>query len=274
MKLSVTTWSFPKLNLDEIAGLARVLGIEAIDLGYFYDGTLDKQRVLDDPRGYGEELAARLPVRVANLYHLFGSDLHERNLSLPPNPQNFRDARCAIEFASAVGADSVFFLPGMINPDQSRDEAITASANALKPIVEEGQDAGIVITVEPHVHGVLESPADTLKLLERAPGLRLTLDPAHFIALGYVQREIEQLIPYAGHVHLRQARQGCLQSKMELGTINFPAFFAALRDAGYDGWMSAEYVHQSYMDTLYDDVLTETVKMRDCLNAWRGANRQ
>jgi sugar phosphate isomerase/epimerase len=57
---------------------------------------------------------------------------------------------------------------------------------------------------------------------------------------------------------------------MEEGTLNFPAFFAALRDAGYDGWLAIEYVHQSYMATVYDDVLSETVKMRDCFRAWSG----
>ena len=61
---------------------------------------------------------------------------------------------------------------------------------------------------------------------------KITLDLAHFMTLGYRQDEIETLAPYAGHVHLRQARQGALQAKMEEGTINFSALFGALRDAG------------------------------------------
>jgi hypothetical protein len=36
-----------------------------------------------------------------------------------------------------------------------------------------------------------------------------------------------------------------------------------LRKAGYDGYLAIEYVHQGYMNTLFDDVLTETVQMRD-----------
>jgi hypothetical protein len=35
--------------------------------------------------------------------------------------------------------------------------------------------------------------------------------------------------------------------------------FDTLRDSGYQGAMSLEYVHQDYMDTRYDDVITETI---------------
>jgi hypothetical protein len=41
-----------------------------------------------------------------------------------------------------------------------------------------------------------------------------------------------------------------------------------LKAAGYDGYLAIEYVHQDYMDGLHDDVLTETVDMRDCVREW------
>ena len=63
---------------------------------------------------------------------------------------------------------------------------------------------------------------------------------------------------------------GVLQAKFGQGTLNFPAMFATLRAAGYQGWLALEAVHQDYMDTLGDDVITETVALRDCFNAWKG----
>jgi len=144
------------------------------------------------------------------------------------------------------------------------------SAEAMKPMVEAGQKAGVVVTIEPHVHGILESVSSVEEMLHRVPGLKLTLDPAHLVTLGYCQEEIERLVPHAGHVHLRQGRPGVLQSKLEEGTYNFPAFFGELRDAGYQGWLACENVHQAYMNTLHDDVLTETVKMRDAFRRWMG----
>ncbi|MDE0306308.1 MAG: sugar phosphate isomerase/epimerase [Albidovulum sp.] len=268
MKLSVTSWSFPQCDLRESAAIAQALGLEGIDLGYFYRSALDKPRLLADPEGYGAELRSELPLPAANLYHLFGDGLFERNLAGPAVARNLEDFDRVLAFCRSVGAPSVFVLPGMLGPGQSRRQALAATAENLKPMVAAAEGSGVAVTVEPHVHSYLESPELTGELAELVPGLKICLDPAHFATLGYRQDEIEILIPRAGHVHLRQARPGVLQAKLEEGTLNFPAFLGALREGGYQGWLAIEYVHQNYMATIYDDVLSETVKMRDCVRAW------
>lgn len=270
MKLSTTAWSFPQLTLKEVGGVVNALGIDAIDVGLFYASALDKARLLSNPSAYGDEIKSSLPINIANYYHLFGNDLMERNLSLGPNEENLNDLTASAKFAKACGAKSLFILPGMINPGQSRNEAFNASVEALKPMVEIGQKEGVCVTIEPHIHSVLETVELVQELLSKVPGLKITLDLAHFIAIGFRQDEIEALIPYVGHVHLRQTCQGKLQTKLEDGSINFPAFFAELRDAGYEGWLAIEYVHQLYMNTMYEDVISETVKMRDCFRKWHG----
>jgi sugar phosphate isomerase/epimerase len=270
MKLSVSAWSFPELTLAEVGGVAKALGFDAIDLGYFFRPSLDRKALLSEPDRYGSRIAADLPIGVANLFHLFGNDLDERNLALPPDPENLADLKSALAFAKAAGAPSVFILPGMINPGQSRSEAFAASAEALKPLVAAGEEAGIPVLIEPHIHSFLESPGLTRELVQAVPGLKIVLDPSHYIALGYRQDEIDPLVDIAGHVHLRQARPGVIQTKMDLGIVNFPGFFAALRDSGYDGWLTVEYEHEASTNSVFDDVLSETVRMRDCFRRWSG----
>ncbi len=270
MKLSVTSWSFPSLTLQEVAGVARALGFEALDVGYFYASALDRARLVADPEGCAADLRKVTGLEVANLYHLFGDGLADRNLAGPPDPRNLADLRAALRFAHAAGAPSVFVLPGVVNRGQTRKEAFETSVRALRPMVEAAEEAGIALCVEPHVHGLLESPSSTEEFVGRVPGLRLALDPAHFLCLGYRQEEVEQLCRHAGHVHLRQARPGVLQAKFDEGTLNVPSFLGALRDEGYKGYIACEAVHQAYMGTLNEDVLTETVRMRDAVRAWLG----
>ena len=43
-----------------------------------------------------------------------------------------------------------------------------------------------------------------------------------------------------------------------------------LKEIKYKNYLSIEYVHQDYMNTLYEDVLSETIKMRDLINNWKG----
>ena len=268
MPLSVTSWSFPACTLPEVAGIAQALGIPAVDVGYFYASALDKTALLADPVG----TAARLTdqgITSPCLYHLFGDTLADRNLADPRSRErNLADFARVAAFCRAAGIPTVFVLPGVCNPGQGRAEALRESAASLRALVRVAEDAGVQLTVEPHVDAYLESPSLVLRLLEQVPGLKLTLDYAHFVCLGYRQEDVDVLAPHAAHVHLRQARPGALQAKGHEGTINMEAMLGTLRDAGYAGWLALEYVHQDYMGTLHDDVLTETVRLRDRVRAW------
>jgi sugar phosphate isomerase/epimerase len=268
MKFSCTSWSFPALTLPEVAGVARALGIEAVDVGLLHASSLDRRRLLHAPDEYAAELG-ELGVGLSNLYYLFGADVEERNLADPASlDANLKDFEQVARFCRAAGIPSVMLLPGVVNPGQGRGDALEASAAALRALLPIARAAGVALAIEPHVHSYLESPTLALELVERAPGVRLALDYAHFVCLGYRQEEIDPLAPHATHVHLRQARAGVLQAKLAQGTINFPALLATLRHAGYDGYLAIEYVHQDYMNTLGDDVLTETVQMRDLLRRY------
>lgn len=268
MRLSVTSWSFPSCTLDEVAAIARAINIEAIDVGLFYRSALDKAEILSDPDGIAANLKD-LALPIANYYHLFGDGLESRNLALPGTlDANLKDLEKVLAFADKAGIATVFILPGVINPGQSRETAAKISAESLGAMTSLAASFKAKLCIEPHVHSWAESP-DLVRRLIDATGIGLALDYAHFACLGYRQEEIDPLARHAVHFHLRQARMGALQAKFAQGTLNFPAMFGTLRDVGYAGSLAIEYVHQDYMNTLSDDVLTETIAMRDCFRNWQ-----
>jgi len=270
MRLSVTSWSFPACTLDEVAGIAKAIGIEAIDVGLFYRSALDRTEILESPDGTIAQLRD-LGVRIANYYHLFGDGLAGRNLALPGTlDANLDDLEKVLSFADKAGIASVFILPGIVNPGQSREDAARVSAESIKAMVALSKDFKARLCIESHVHSWAESP-DLIRRLVDQTGIGLALDYAHFACLGYRQEEIDPLAPHAVHVHLRQARMGVLQAKFAQGTLNFPAMFGTLREAGYAGALAIEYVHQDYMNTLNEDVLSETIAMRDCFRSWNAS---
>lgn len=270
-KLSLTSWSLPACSLQEAAGISKVLGIGALDVGYFYGPALDKAKLLAEPERVAEEVL-ELGIDLPCLYHLFGSTLADRNLAdLRHIEANVADLRQAVRFCKHAGIGVIFVLPGVVNSGQGRKEALEQSAASLKRLLPVAAEAGIMLTIEPHVHSYLETPALVLELIDKVPGLKLALDYGHFICLGYRQEEIDVLAPHAGHVHLRQARMGQLQTKLAKGTINMSAQLATLKAAGFDGYLALEYTHQDYMDSLFDDILTETIQLRDVVRAWEAA---
>jgi sugar phosphate isomerase/epimerase len=263
--LSLTSWSLTHCTLGEAANIGRALGIEGLDLGLLHGPALAKDRLLGDPEALAGEIR-RLRIICPNLYWLFGNGLVDRNLADPEaRAANEADFRRVLAFATAASIPTIFVLPGVCGRGIGREAALERSAASLRPLAAMAGDAGVTLTVEPHVGGFLESPGLTLALLDAVPGLKLTLDYAHFACLGFTQGEIDPLAAHAAHVHLRQARPGALQCKLEHGTLNFPAMLATLAGHGYRGRLAIEYVHQGYMDTLHDDVLSETIKMRDLL---------
>jgi sugar phosphate isomerase/epimerase len=162
-------------------------------------------------------------------------------------------------------------LPGVINAGQSAEAAVGAASAALRAMVTLAGDACIRVAVEPHVGALAATPEAVLDLVARVPGLGIVLDPAHFVCQGYDQAALAPLLAFAAHIHLRQARPGRLQAPHDAGTIDFDRLIADLHSVGYGGSLAIEYVHQPWMDTLHEDVLTETVRMRDLVRAWGNA---
>jgi sugar phosphate isomerase/epimerase len=230
---------------------------------------LNKALILTDPKAAAAQLSG-LGVEIPNYYHLFGEGLDGQNLALADTlGQNLKDLRQVLTFADAAGIKTVFILPGVVNPGQSRAQAFAVSCESLNAMVDLAAGFDATLCIEPHVHSFAESPAIVSDLVA-ATGIKLALDYSHFACLGYRQDEIDPLAPHAAHVHLRQAKMGALQTKFAHGTLNFPAMFATLRDAGYTGALSIEPVHQDYMNTLFEDVLSEIIALRDCYNIWKG----
>ena len=195
MRLSLTAWSFPSLTLQECAGVSKALGLGALDVGLFYRSALDKAQILADPKAAAEGVKG-LGVVIPNYYHLFGDGLAGRNLALPGTiAQNVRDLSKVMEFADLAGIGSVFILPGIVNPGQSRDEAAGVSIESLKALLEVAGHHKARLCIEPHVHSFAESPAMVRRLVD-ATGIGLALDYAHFACLGYRQEEID---PLAAH---------------------------------------------------------------------------
>jgi hypothetical protein len=116
MKLSVTSWSFPQCNFKEAVGLSKLLDINAIDIGYLYRSALDKKLILNNYKKI-IDFINKYNIDYANLYHLFGNSLEDRNLANIDNlPDNISDLTKVTNFCTDANIPSIFILPGIVNP--------------------------------------------------------------------------------------------------------------------------------------------------------------
>jgi sugar phosphate isomerase/epimerase len=270
MKLTLTSWSFPRCTLEEAAGIARSLGFTALDIGAFPGGHLNRDVLLSKNARSEAKRVRDLGLAISNVYFTFGAGFAERALNTPDakiRAKNREDFKRTAAFCADVGAPSIMLLPGILHKGQSHADALDTAADAINSLLPISQNAGVIIAIEPHVMSVLESPQDTLKVIQ-ATGVELALDHAHFVMLGYTQAEIDPLCAHAAHVHLRQSKPGFLQTRLEHGTLNFPRLLGTLRQANYAGYLALEYVHQDYLQTDNVDVISETIKLRDLVQEY------
>jgi sugar phosphate isomerase/epimerase len=188
-----------------------------------------------------------------------------------PDPSE-REASAALfddvlDFAARLGSPGLTILPGIEWEDETPDQSLARAGEELARRVESARGRGVRLSIEPHLGSVAPTPARALELLERVPGLELTLDYSHFVYQGIPETDVEALAPFARHCHVRGARAGRMQAPLRESTIDFERMVDVLAHHGYDGYLGLEYVWLDWEHCNECDNLAETILLRDRLRA-------
>jgi len=81
------------------------------------------------------------------------------------------------------------------------------------------------------------------------------------------EMDIEPLAPFARHVQTRGVAKDRLQAPLKESTLDVERMVDVLVAAGYDGFVDVEYIWVDWKRLNEVDVVSETVMLRDRLNA-------
>lgn len=267
MLIACHAWGYNKLPLEQAAGTIARLGFRAIDLGTGpHIDTARAARTPDAEATVIRGLLARFNLTLADLYIM----LPQINA---PEPEQRETALELFEqlvpFALALGTPGITISPGIIHKD-GHDHSLARSVPALLRMLDAVDDTDLRISFEPHMDSVAQRPEDALLLLDAAPGLSLTLDPAHFTCQGISRRDIAPLLEHVAHVHIRQAARGQLQTAHDRGTLNLNDLLEDLHATGYRGALTIEYMTTfGWHNMQRVNITQETVRTRDAVRAIR-----
>lgn len=275
MRLSCPDYTWASLPHGAALDLIAALNIGAVDVGYMTGRShIRPEEVGDDARRVGEQVRRELDRRqlgVADVFAIPAEDFVSTALNNPDPTAQSRSLEffeTAIEFARGVGAPGLTTLPGVQFPDDTFAAAIRRSASALRQRIKMAAEAGLPVSVEPHVESIIDTPDKTRQLLDLVPELRLTVDHAHHIYGGADQADIDALLPAARHIQTRPGRPGALQVRVVEDAIDFRKVVEQLAAAGYDGYLAIEFVWQDWLDCYNIDTVGETALMRDRLRGY------
>lgn len=152
---------------------------------------------------------------------------------------SFRDV---LQFAQAVGTELIVYCIGVGRKGLTRGD-IRAIAGRMSEWGQEGCDAGMKLSIHNHFDSPLMGRDDFDAFFDAvADGtVGLTLDTAHAAKSGI--DEIAELIRSFSSVidnfHLKDYAEGRWRVLGE-GRIDFDPVFKAIRDTGFDGWVSTD----------------------------------
>ncbi len=244
MKLAFSTIGCPEWSWEDIVSAAADLG---------YDGV--------EVRGVKNELSApRIPQFSAEKLPGTRAQLQRLNLAIPcltsgcvlgdaaGHEAALAEARAYIDCASALGAQFIRVMAeSTAQPSATVDEALVADAlSSLAPYA-----AAKSVQVLLETNGIYADSARLAALMHRvdAPGLGVLWDIHHpFRFFGEAPAlTVERLGRWIRYVHVKDSllEDGKLRYRM-LGQGDLPvrACAAALRDIGYDGWYTLEWVRR------------------------------
>jgi hydroxypyruvate isomerase len=228
---------YPEMPWRERFAAARSDGFEAVESAW-----------PADPDGFAE-VVERERLRVA-LLNVAAGDLDAGERGWTNDPTRIRDWRLALEealrLAARVDCPSLNVLAGNRLAGVEVAEQWDRLRENLRWALPRAADAGVMIVVE------VLNPFDTpdylvtdLRVAERLlgelrdDGLRLQFDTYHAGRAGFdVVAAFRRVAASVGHVQIADVPG---RHEPGTGSVDWPAFFAALADAGYPGAVGLEY---------------------------------
>ena len=269
-RLACADFTFPLLTHDQALSLIAMLGFEGVDIGLFEDRShLWPSREFADVAASARRLKRKLEdqgLQAADVFLQMDNDFTPYAVN-HPDADRRRQARDAflktLDYAAGCGCGHVTTLPGVHFQAEPYEASFARAVEELGWRADQARTYDIVFGVEAHVGSLVPDPPAAERLVQNVPGLTLTLDYTHFTRLGMPDSAVEPLIKYAGHFHVRGAREGRLQDSFARNTIDYGRVFQAMQEAAYSGWIGIEYVWIDWEQCNENDNLSETIRFRD-----------
>jgi len=271
IRLACSDFTWRNIPHEAVLDLVEALDFEGVDIGFVPSyTTLQADEMRHSPARWGGAIGERVSARglvLADIYPIASLDLYSLALNHPsPNEQTDADAFFGdmLMLTTSSGASGMTIVPGMVF-DEPWEQAFDRAVRGLTWRLDEAAKSDVALSIEPHIHSVVDTPEKVLALIDAVPGLQLTLDYGHFVQQGIAQEAVDALLPFVRHLHVRGGAEGVVQTRFSENTIDFGHVVDQLAAEGFGGWIVIEYVHDERPGCATCDVTQETIAFRDFL---------
>jgi sugar phosphate isomerase/epimerase len=239
--VAASTDCFPDLSLHDTVEILADLEYTAVELPLHESGQgLRPSQVHDDL-----ERAARFCRDTHRL------DIAALDIELAPGEAYYD------HFASCCKLAKAIKVVTLVVPCSELGTPFNEEIERLRKLVEIAALESAVVALKTEIGRMTQDPDTAVVLCDHGKGLRLTLDPSHYITGPHQGGNFEKVMRYVQHVHLRDSTREKLQVRVGQGEIDYGKLIQQLTKVGYDRALS---VHMTPLEGF--DHRAEMRKMR------------
>lgn len=254
MKKGISIWSFGGLSVKESLKLAKAAGFDGVELALNEEGEtslLSTESELKEIKKTAEDLGLELYSVACGLYWDYSITSDDEKIRAKAEDIVKKE----IDMAKTLGCDSCLVIPGtvcadFIDPTKVVDyeDAYERSFSAFLRLKSYAEAAKINIGLENVWNKFLTSPIEMREFIDKidSPYVGSYFDVGNVLFNGFPEHWIKILGSRIKKVHFKDYRKaaGGLHGFVDLlaGDVNYPAVVEALKNVGYDGWVTAEMI--------------------------------
>lgn len=172
------------------------------------------------------------------------------NIATSPDAEvRAKSAECykrAIDTAVYMGCDTILTVPGGVTPEINYETALENAYKTLSMVVPYAEEKGITMAIENVWNKFLLTPVDMKNFIDsfHSDYVKAYFDIGNIVFYGFPQQWIKSLGSRIKRVHIKGFAMKGFESfswtQLLESTIDWKAVVDALKEAGYEGWVTAE----------------------------------
>lgn len=247
MKPSINQWAFPgDMPAQEAITIAKQLGFEAFEPCVGEGSTIDidaTEQEVTAIRAHAEKEGVELCSVGCGLgwkYALGHPDAAKQDEAVAVSEK-------VLQIAQWLSAPSVLVVPATVSREVPYDVALGASLDGVRKLVPAAERFKVNVALENVWNKFLLSPIEMRDFIDQCESqyVGAYFDTGNIVLYGYPEQWIRILGARICAVHAKDFREsvgtgGGFVMLME-GDVNWPAVVGALREAGFNGALTAEF---------------------------------
>lgn len=274
IRYSCHSENFGRLSAPETFKLIRSLEFDCIDVAS--RSLVPQAEILENPKQCARRLKDLSRQFELPLSELFLSAVELEGQTVSPvcarsRTSEFENAFETIcTFANMAGFSSIMGYAGAVDPELGFSFSFDQAARTLKRQADIASRHGLAFHVEPSRTSLLNTVQAALDMVQAAPGLGYTLDFLHYQINGIPQKESIKLLPYAGHLHARQAKKDVGKCDFTEGEIDYVQIVRELKRQNWSGDIAMEFWSSKELAARGVQAVEQNIVMRYCLKTLFG----